>query len=196
MVLLQVIGGAVALQTLTNGAVPLYAGEQAPTLFPFEPQRSPLLCALRRQQQEWVAAPRWGACRALAPAAGVLIVICSAFCCLYLERLGMRVGVHARIWHAQGRPFPKSWHSRAQQAGSNDKLACDAQALEVVFYGLIAAMAGTFGYLFFSCGVNYGEAFKGGWAGERRMLRRAGGSARAAEPPSWQVWPPLRALSG
>ncbi|GAB4815567.1 hypothetical protein N2152v2_002613 [Parachlorella kessleri] len=78
--MVEVIGGAVAFQTLTNGAIPLYAG--------------------------------------------VILVVATTFCALYLERIGMR-------------------------------------ALEAVFFALLGTMAGTFGFLFFTAGVDYGQVAKG-----------------------------------
>ena len=55
---------------------------------------------------------------------GVILVVATTFCALYLERIGMR-------------------------------------ALEAVFFALLGTMAGTFGFLFFTAGVDYGEVAKG-----------------------------------
>lgn len=42
---------------------------------------------------------------------------------------------------------------------------CGMRALEAVFFALIALMGGTFGYMFFTAGVDYGAVAKGAEAG-------------------------------
>ncbi|KDD76936.1 natural resistance-associated macrophage protein [Helicosporidium sp. ATCC 50920] len=78
--MIEVIGGAIALTTLSSGAIPLWAG--------------------------------------------VIVTAATAFLCLLLERLGMR-------------------------------------SLEALLFVLIMVMGGTFLYMFFTTGVDYGEVFKG-----------------------------------